>query len=628
MNYGIKFKVLMRIKFSISNFLLSFFILFVFAFYPSQVNLYQAQGKNNYLMKNQELKTKIKYPSVFELTQEDKQWIESNLARMTTEEKCAQMVVPWVLGKNYSDDSAGFARMVHLVKDLKVGGLIFSNGDALNEAIDINKMQAISDIPLLISADFESGLGMRLSDGTEFPYNMGLAATRNPDFAFKMGVAVSKESIAIGVHQNYAPDLDINNNPDNPVIGIRSYSENKKIVSEFGNEFIRGLKRGRMIATAKHFPGHGNTVVDSHLDLPVVSGDSAYLMKNEIYPFIRAIKEGVQAIMIGHLFVPGLEKQKGVPATLSKTIVTDLLKNKLGFDGLIITDGMNMQAITKYYSVAEAAVLAVKAGNDIILMPPDEEIVINALVSAVQSGEIDIQRINESVRKILAAKRWLKLQDNRFTNVDKIKDNIATQSDLKLAEEIADSSITLVRNLRRVIPLKAGKYHKVMSVVFSFWFKKDSSLVFQALVEEKFKDASTFILNDKSSRKDFNRVLRAARSADLILIPYFMRPPSDELSENLFKKYKMVINKLLLARAPAVMLSFGDPYLLSRYPYSKTYLSAFSDVPVSQKAMMKALLGEINITGRLRVSLPKTKYKIGFGISLKKLKAAVIRKIN
>ena len=560
----------------------------------------------------------IKYPSVFPLNDEDKEWIESSLVRMTTWEKCAQMIMPWTLGKNYADDSLGLARLAHLVKDLKVGGLIFSDGDVLNEAIDINKMQALADVPLLISADFESGLGMRLIDGTNFPNNMALAAAGDPELALKMGEVVAKESKAIGVYQNLAPVIDINNNSDNPVIGTRSYSENKKIVAGYGNAFIKGTFVERVLSTAKHFPGQGNTVVDSHVDLPVVTGDSVYLINNEVYPFVKAINIGVQSIMIGHLYVPGLEKRPGVPATLSKSIVTDLLKNRLGFDGLIITDAMNMRAVTKYYSVAEAAIMAVKAGNDMLLMPPDEEIAINALVSAVQSGEIDINRINESVIKILAAKRWLKLWENRFTNVDKISDNIATEQNLKFAEKIADKSITLVRNTRKVIPLKTGKYHNVLSVAFSYGLPEDSALVFQNLVKENFSKSNTFIFNHKTSRREFDNVLRVARRADLILVPYFMRPTSDNSSEKIFKKFRRIINKLLVARAPTIMISFGDPYLLSRYTRSKTYLSAFSDVSVSQKSMMKALTGKIDITGRLPVSLPNTKYKIGFGIMSKK----------
>lgn len=599
-------------------------ILAIFSLFPSRLTSPDAEIQNN----GTQISHRIKYPTVFLLTEADKEWIENSLIKMTTREKCAQMIVPWVLGKDYADDSVGFARMTHLVKDLKVGGLIFSKGDAINEAIDINKMQALADVPLLISADFESGLGMRLSDGTNFPYNMGLAATGDSYLAYKMGEAVSKESKAIGVYQNLSPDVDINNNPDNPIIGIRSYSDDKRIVSEFGNAFIMGSTTGRVLSTAKHFPGQGNTIVDSHIDLPVVIGDSLHLMNNEIYPFKQAIMVGVQSIMIGHLYLPGLEKVKGLPSTLSKSIVTDLLKNKLNFNGLIITDAMNMQAITKYYSVAEATIMAVKAGNDMLLMPPDEEIAINALVSAVQSSEIDIQRINESVIKILAAKRWLKLQDNKFTNIDNIFNHIGTEQNKKLAEVIADKSITLVKNTRKIIPLRAEKYHNVLSVAFSYGIPDDSVLVFQSLVKENFKGSNTFILNNKTNISEFDKVLRIARSADLILVPYYMRPSTDELSEKLFKKFRRVINKLLVARAHMILISFGDPYLLSRFPGSKTYLSAFSDVPVSQKSMMKALTGKIDITGKLPVSIPNTPYKAGYGIDLKNPDNSVKKRSN
>jgi len=592
-------------------------ILFLFSFFPSTFKNY---GVSKNYSQNDKMQTEyyIKYPTVFPLTNEDKEWIKNSLVRMTTREKCAQMIMPWVLGKDYTDDSLGLARMTHLVRDLKVGGLIFSDGDALNEAIDINKVQALADVPLLISADFESGLGMRLRDGTNFPDNMGVAATGDPELAFKMGEAVAKESKTIGVCQNLSPDVDINNNPNNPIIGIRSFSDDKKIVSEFGNAFIRGSFAERVLTTAKHFPGQGNTIVDSHIDLPVVEGDSLHLMNNEIYPFVQAINVGVQAIMIGHLYAPGLEKQKDVPATLSKSIVTDLLRNKLGFGGLVITDAMNMQAITKYYSVAEATIMAVKAGSDILLMPPDEEIAINTLVSAVKSGEIEVERINESVAKILAAKRWLKLQDTRFTNIDNIFENIATEAHLKLAKEIADKSITLVKNRRKIIPLKKEKYHNVLSVAFSYGIPKDSALVFQTLVKENFDKSNTFVLNNKTNREEFDKVLKIARRADLILVPYYMRPPSDKNSKKLYKKFSRVINKLLVARAPTILVSFGDPYLLSHYRGSKTYLSAFSDVSVSQKSMMDALTGKINITGRLPVSIPNTVYKIGYGLKLKK----------
>jgi beta-N-acetylhexosaminidase len=599
-------------EFSTKNFLFSFSLLILFSFFPSVLN----NGIDDIELQSKE---EIKYPSVFPLTNEDEDWIESNLAKMTTREKCAQMIVPWVFGKDYSNDSLGLARMTHFVKDLKVGGLLFSSGDVFNEAIDINKMQKIADIPLLISADFESGLGMRLSDGTGFPYNMGVAATGDPEFAFEMAKVISAESRAIGVFQNYAPVADINNNADNPVIGIRAYSEDKNIVAKYAGEFIRGSRQIGIITTAKHFPGHGNTKIDSHIDLPVIEGDSTYLFNNEIYPFKRAINNDVQSIMVGHLVVPALEDNDSLPATLSYKIVTDLLKQKLGFDGLIITDAMNMQALTKYFPEDTAAVMAVKAGNDILIMPPHVETTINALVDAVQSGEIDIQRINESVRKILAAKRWLQLQNNKISNIDDIWEKIATKSSLALASKIADKSITLVKNTRRVIPIKSGRFEKVLSVAFSSGIDEDSTLAFQEGIKENFKKTKIYMLNKKSKTREYDRILRDARKSKLILVPYYMRPPSDEDSQKLFIKFKKVIDKLLVSRAPVVLISFGDPYLLSRYSNAKTYLSAFSDAPVSQKSMLKALFGKIDISGELPISIPNTLYRRGYGIKLNKL---------
>ncbi len=599
-------------KFSTKNFLFSFSMLILFSFFPSMLN----RGIHDRKFQSKE---EIKYPSVFPLTNEDKDWIENHLVKMTTREKCAQMIVPWVLGKDYSNDSLGLARMTHFVKDLKVGGLLFSTGDVLNEAIDINKMQEMADIPLLISADFESGLGMRLPDGTSFPYNMAVAATGDPQFAFEMAKVISAESRAIGIFQNYAPVADINNNPDNPVIGIRSYSEDRNIVAKYTGEFIRGSRQIGNISTAKHFPGHGNTKIDSHIDLPLIEGDSTYLLNNEIYPFKRLINNDVQSIMVGHLVVPALEDNDSLPATLSYKIVTDLLKHKLGFDGLIITDAMNMQALTKYFREDTAAVMAVKAGNDILIMPPHVETTINALVDAVQSGEIDILRINESVRKILAAKRWLRLQKNKISNIDDIGEKISTKSSLALASKIADRSITLVKNTRRVIPIRPGRYGKVLSVAFSFGVDEDSSLTFQEGVKENFKNTQIYMLNKESNTREYDRILRDARKSKLILVPYYMRPPSDEDSQKLFIKFKKVIEKLLVSRAPVVLISFGDPYLLSRYTNAKTYLSAFSDTPVSQKSMLKAMLGKIDITGELPISIPNTLYRMGYGIKLKKL---------
>ncbi|RPI66853.1 MAG: glycoside hydrolase family 3 protein, partial [Ignavibacteriales bacterium] len=375
------------------------------------------------------------YPSVFELTDEDKLWIEDQLNNLTLREKAAQMVT--VLVPAYTSmNSKEYEKVLGYVEDLKVGGIIFSRNNLQTQVLLTNKFQDVSDIPLLISADFETGPGMRISDAIEFPSNMALAAAGDIDLVYQMGKIISEETAALGVHQNFAPVADINNNHLNPVINVRSFSDDKEIVSRYVSAFILGSKQSRVMTTVKHFPGHGRTNIDSHLDLPTLNIDHLNLANNELVPFIQAIRSGVQSVMIGHIEVPALETSPGVPATLSYRIVTDLLQNELGFDGLIITDAMDMSAVTNFYEDDEAAVMAVNAGNDIILMPRNPEKVVNAIVEAVEDGKISFDRIDLSVRKILSAKKWLKLDENRFVDYVNAEKVIKENKHYLLAKEL------------------------------------------------------------------------------------------------------------------------------------------------------------------------------------------------
>lgn len=560
----------------------------------------------------------ISYPKVFDLSASDKHWIEEELSKLILREKCAQMVMPWVLGEYLPDDSIEFSRLTKLVKDEKVGGLIFFKGNILNEAMLINKMQKLADVPLLVASDFERGLAMRLTDAIEFPYNMAVAATGNPHYAYLMGKDISDECRALGVYQNYAPVADINNNPDNPIINIRSYSEDKKIVSEFCDAFIKGAEEENILTTAKHFPGHGDTKIDSHQELPVIDGDCVELMNNELFPFINSIQSGVHCIMVGHLNVPAFDSTKNLPATLSKPIITGLLKNKLGFDGLIATDAMNMSAVTKYFSAGEATVKAVEAGIDLILMPPDEEVAINAIYNAVKSGEISEDRIDFSVRKILAAKKWLKLNEWRSIKLDELGKIINSKSHLRLAEEIAEKSITLVKNDKKIIPVDASKIHRAACITITDDMETDSDLLFQKLADENFDKVYKIVLNKKSRPKDYARAYQIAKLSNLILLPSFVKVKAYQGTVKLSKRNTDFINKVIRLRTPSILISFGNPYLLSLFPKAKTYLCAYGDPPVSQSAMMKAILGEINISGKLPISIPNSNFKIGDGIQLKK----------
>ncbi len=556
------------------------------------------------------------YPPMFELSSSDMNWIETRLGKMSLREKCAQMIMPWVLGEFINEDSTEYRRIVSLVKDEQVGGLIFFNGDILNEAMIINKMQKLAKIPLLIASDFERGLGMRLKDGIKYPYNMALAAAGDKNLAYKMGRDLAVECRAIGVTQNYAPVADVNNNPDNPIINIRAYSENQNVVAEYCSEFIKGTTSERILTTAKHFPGHGNTRIDSHQDLPMINLKKPELNSTELVPFKKSIKAGVHSIMVGHLAVPALDSS-GIPATLSKPIITGLLKKKLGFKGLVVTDAMNMSAVTKYYSAAEAAVKAIEAGVDLLLMPPDEQIAIGAIVSAVKTRRIKSSNIDESVRKILAAKAWLKINQNRYSILDTLTKTAGKKSHLKLAHEIAEKSITLVRNNINIIPVDPYKYEQIACISVSGGDDFIGDILFHKLTENNFRYVRHIALNDKSSKMDYDKAYQIARHSDLIFLPSFVKVKAYLGTIGLPKEKQNFINKVLKLKVPAIIISFGNPYLLSVFPSSKTYLCAYGDPFVSQKAMMKAILGELNIVGKLPVSIPLTEHKIGHGIQIK-----------
>lgn len=585
----------------------------IFAFIPSGYNTEKYLKEEN-KMELSNSTGNSSYPPMFELTIDDINWVETTLAGLTLHEKCAQMIMPWTLGNYMSEESTEYQRVEKLVKESKVGGLIFFKGDITNEALLINKMQNLSDLPLLIASDFERGLAMRLTDATEFPYNMALGATGNPHHAYEMGRAVADECRALGVHQNYAPVADVNNNALNPIINIRSYSEDKDIVKDFSEAFIKGTAERNVLATVKHFPGHGNTMVDSHQDLPTIYGTQEELLNNELVPFKAAIKAGVHSVMVAHLEVPAFEKQPGIPATLSKSIITELLKERLNFKGIVCTDAMNMSAVTKNFSVGEAAIMAVKAGNDLVLMPPDEDIALNAIYEAVLSSEIDRKQIDESVRKILAAKRWLKIENNRFSEINNLNKTISTLEHVRLAKKIAEESITLVKNDKSLIPIEPEKYKRTLCITITDGAGSDENKTFQYGVNEKFTGVKNIFLNKRSKKKEYLKAFEATRNVDLILLPAYIRVKANKGTVSLSELQENFVNKLLRLKTPVVTISFGNPYLLSAFPSAKTYLCAYGDPGVSQTAMLDAIIGVNPTTGKLPVSIPNTEFTQGYGL--------------
>ncbi|MGE5680709.1 MAG: glycoside hydrolase family 3 N-terminal domain-containing protein [Bacillota bacterium] len=592
-----------------------FIILSFFSNVFSDVSLFELIKPNEPGMKS---KTSLNDPyNAFNLSEEEVNWVENTLDHMTVYEKCAQMIMPWVEAGFMNHEDPKYRRIIHLVKDLKVGGLIFFEGDIFNQVLLTNEMQRQADIPLLIASDFERGVGMRLRDGIEFPYNMAIAAADDTSLTYQMGKVVALEARSMGVQQNFAPMGDINVNSNNPIINIRSYSEDKDIISKHMLAFIKGSHEENVLTTAKHFPGHGATNLDSHKDLPLISSAKEEFEANELVPFKEAIAAGVKSVMIGHLEVPAFEPSRGLPATLSKNIITGLLKNKLGFTGLVVTDAMNMHGMSKKFKPAEATIRAVEAGNDIILFPPDEDISVNALYHAVESGVISQERINYSVRKILAAKKWLQIDKNKFISFDDVSKTVNKKSHLRLAQEIADKSITLLKNEDKLVPLDPSDYKKPVSICLSdLNFPKD--YYFPKLAKEKFENLNQFCLGKRSTPRDYKAALRLAAKSDLVIVPIYVKVRAFQGSVNLEEKQTAFIKQLSALNKPVVFLSMGNPYILSEFPHVGTYLCSYGEPKVSQIAMMKALTGEIPISGILPISIPNTPFKIGSGIKLQR----------
>ncbi len=387
------------------------------------------------------------------------------LRTLTLREKIAQLVVIPFSGHPMNTRSREYRKFVHLVAQEHVGGLILvnvSNGrlvqksDPLEAASFINRMQRLATVPLLISSDFERGASMRVDATTAFPHAMAFTASRDPNEARVEGEITAKEARALGVQWLFFPDADVNNNPDNPIINIRSYGENPEDVSTFVSAFIEGahsVPGARVLTTAKHFPGHGDTATDSHLNLATITGDLPRLEQIEWTPFRAAIKSGTDAVMTAHIAVPALD-DPGIPATLSPKIMTAILRDELGFKGIIVTDALDMGGIAKGFSVGDASVLAIEAGADVLLMPQDPEAAINAVAAAVRSGRISQKRIEASVMRILTAKAHVGLATKRTVDLDEIHNVVDSMESNAVAQRIADRSVTLVRNENDLIPLK------------------------------------------------------------------------------------------------------------------------------------------------------------------------------
>lgn len=541
-------------------------------------------------------------------------WVEETLKKMTLREKIGQMIITSSKGFQLNEDSKEYKRLKNLITKEKIGGVIFFKGNSKELAGLTNLLQSFSEVPLLMSADYEYGTGMRLNDGSLFPNNMAIGATRRTDLVYKMGFLIAIECRALGIHQNYAPVADVNNNPNNPIINVRSYGENPELVSELASSFIKGLQDGNVIATAKHFPGHGDTEIDSHNDLPILNFDIKRLEEIELFPFRKTIKAGVKSIMAGHISLPEIDTKYKLPASLSPVLIDSILIKELGFKGLIVTDALDMAGITKNYSTKQVAVLTVQAGVDLILMPQGEKETIDEIENAVREGIISESRIENSVRKILTAKKWLKLDENKFVNENNVETFVNSFEEQKLSQEIADASITLVKNNSKAIPI-IRKDNIFTLISFNNTSDRRASDLFINLM----KNDSNFILESvfeySEDFKDIDFLIERIPISNFCIIPIYSKVKYKTGTISLPDSQIELIKRLTERGTRIMVISFGNPYILKDFPEIDSYICAYSDISTSVIAVYKGLTGQIDFNGKLPITI-NDEFSFGYGLKI------------
>jgi beta-N-acetylhexosaminidase len=535
------------------------------------------------------------------------------LKGMTLRDEVAQLVFIAFHGESPNSRTREYRKFMRLIRETKVGGLILvnvNNGRVIAHAEPyalatfLNRMQRLTAVPLMVGGDFERGASMRVAGTTVFPHAMAFGAAGDPAYSRYEGELTAREARALGVHWVYYPVADVNNNPDNPIINIRSFGENPQQVAAQVKAFIEGAhadKRNYILATAKHFPGHGDTAVDTHLNLATITADRARLESTELVPFRAAIEAGVDSVMTAHIAVPALAPAD-LPATLSPAILTDLLRQQLGFKGLVVTDALDIGGIAKGFTSGEAAVRALEAGADTLLMPADPEAAVKAVVEAVLNGRLTRQRIRDSVVKILAAKEKVGLDRKRFVDIEAIGDVVDSPESNEKAQEIADHAVTLVRNGGSMIPLAAPE--RACFVVLGEGRYSTGGQVFAQEVRKRLRQVSLVTLDSSMSLADVDDGLARLASCDSYAVAAYASVSAYRGSAGLAGELPHAIESLIASGKPVALIALGNPYLLRSFPNVAAYLATYSTVQPSEVAAVRALWGEIEIRGHLPVTIP------------------------
>src|SRR5215475_5174507 len=579
------------------------------------------------------------------LNKKEEDWVYKTLRSLTLDEKIGQMIVAEANVVFWNREGAEYKKLRHHIVDNKVGGVILFRSQVWPAAVVTNRWQEMAKVPLLISADLEMGPGMRLDDTPWWAPNMAVAATGDPNWARLQGEATAIQARAVGINWLLAPVADVNNNPDNPVINTRSYGEDPATVAEFTRAFIEGAQGAGAMACAKHFPGHGDTATDSHIGLPMIDVNRGRLDRLEFVPFRAAIAAGVGSVMSGHIALPQIETTPAapvrnlsereaaaaeflsrteagearvtLPSTLSPKIMTGLLREEMKFDGLIVTDALSMAGIAARYTPAQAAVRSLKAGADVITKSPDIDAAIAGIREAVTKGEITEDRINASVEKILRAKALLGLSVNRAVSLGEVDRVMSNPKFNEIAQQIADRSITLVRDERGRLPLDPKG--RLLNITFTDEDDRAITKVFVDELSSRAAQVESLLLDSHATESDAWHLLARLDEGkyDAVIFSVAVRARSGKGSLALPPVGKRLSDELIKRKLPLIVISFGNPYLLAAMPNAQSYLLAYSPFEVSQRAAAKAVFGEIDAVGKLPAAIPGL-YPRGHGLSTRR----------
>ena len=565
----------------------------------------------------------------WELTPEQRDWVEKTLGGMSIEEKIGQLIAPAIGPSNGERNKEILDQVTEWINTYKIGHVYVASSkmDPVKTAQLINDMQSASDLPLLIHSDLECGPGTKFDGGTIMPWPMGIAQTRSEELAYDMAAITAKEARAMGIHLINSPVLDVNINADNPVINVRSFGDDPDLVTRMGTAFYKGLNDYGLIGAAKHFPGHGDVAVDSHSKMPAILADRERLDSVEFRPYRIVIEEGLKSIMTAHISIPSLDPTPDLPATLSKIIMTDVLRGELGFKGLLITDAFDMGGILGSGTFEEAATQSLLAGNDIVLLwtNPRFEIVVPYMLNAVKEGRISQSHLDRSVRRNLEMKARLGLHKNRSVSVEEVSVKVGIEEHQARAREIYEKAVVLVKNKENLLPLG----EKSISLLSINDDNGDSDIGDTFIREMRLRGniVSVWSADPESQVGDFPAALKEAQKADVIVIGLFARIMARRGSAGVVHdQFIQLMNDLADTTTPVVVVSFGSPYLISQFPEVDGYMVCseptwefygYDKHRPGQVTAAKALYGEFEITGKLAVSIPDL-YPYGHGIQMQK----------